>query len=154
MRVSIGDDELLPPWPTVFEIAEHTDTGAWVLIGGLMVQVHAIAAGITPPRPTRDVDVVVDVATAAGRFVEVSTALRGAGFDPHVPDQRTASIYRFARGHEEVDVMVPDHLPAHVRPRFMQRRRSLWTQGPRRFAAASKWESLVRPGPRRSEFRM
>lgn len=56
--VDIGDDELLRPWPTIFAVAEATDTTTWVLVGGLMTQVHARSAGIAPPRTTGDVDVV------------------------------------------------------------------------------------------------
>ena len=112
---------MLPPWPTVFTLAGLTDTGTWVLVGGLMVQVHAIAAGVTPPRPTSDVDVIVDVAAEQGRFSQMAAALRAAGFEPQVPDRSSSSLYRFIRGKEIIDVMVPDHLPSSIRPRFMRR---------------------------------
>ena len=121
-HVDIGADELLPPWPAIFDVATATDTSTWVLVGGLMTQVHARNSGITPPRMTRDVDLVVDVAASPGRFSEVGLRLRSLGFEPRVPAARDGRIYRFVRGNDEVDVMVPDHLPRHILPlRFMQR---------------------------------
>jgi hypothetical protein len=51
--VDIGYDHLLPPWTTVFEVARAIDVSDWVLIGGLMVQLHARRASIPPPRATK-----------------------------------------------------------------------------------------------------
>lgn len=47
--VNIGDDDLLPPWTTVFDVAEAIDVDEWALVGGLMVQLHARRASIPPP---------------------------------------------------------------------------------------------------------
>lgn len=85
-QVEIGNDDLLPPWSTVLDVIEATDINEWVLVGGLMVQLHAHRAEIPPPRATKDVDLVVDVAA------------NGAS-----------------------DVMVADHLPTRIKPRFMMR---------------------------------
>jgi hypothetical protein len=118
--VDIGDDELLPPWPTIFAVAEATDTTTWVLVGGLMTQVHARSAGIAAPRTTSDVDMVVDVAAAPGRFTEIANQLRAIGFEPRMPDTRSGRLHRFIRTGDVVDVMVPDHLPRRAKPRFMR----------------------------------
>jgi putative restriction endonuclease len=40
------------PWPDVAELAASVPAEAWTLIGGLMVQLHAIAAGLPVVRPT------------------------------------------------------------------------------------------------------
>ena len=53
---------------------------AWTLIGGLMVQLHAIAAGFPVVRPTNDVDVLLHVETGRGRAVQVAAALEGLGY--------------------------------------------------------------------------
>ena len=74
--VDIGDDDLLPPWSTVFEIAGAIDIADWVLVGGLMVQVHAYRAGMTLPRATKDLDLVVNVASLAIRLWSDRTAGR------------------------------------------------------------------------------
>ncbi|HEX4400403.1 MAG TPA: nucleotidyl transferase AbiEii/AbiGii toxin family protein [Galbitalea sp.] len=119
--VDLGDDDLLPPWSTVFDVIEATDTNDWVLVGGLMVQLHARRANIPPPRATKDVDLVVDVAANSASVTSIATALRRIGFEPIVPANRKEPIYRFQRDAEQVDLMVADHLPARLKPRFMMR---------------------------------
>ncbi|MBG6054580.1 hypothetical protein IWX81_000970 [Salinibacterium sp. CAN_S4] len=47
--VDIGDDDLLPPWTTVFEVARAIGVSDWVLVGGLMAQLHARRASIPLP---------------------------------------------------------------------------------------------------------
>lgn len=119
--VDIGDDDLLPPWSTIFDVIEATDANDWVLVGGLMVQLHARRANIPPPRATKDVDLVVDVATNSASVAHIATALLRIGFEPVVPASRREPIYRFQRDAEQVDLMVADHLPARLTPRFMMR---------------------------------
>lgn len=119
--VDIGDDDLLPPWTTVFEVARAIDVSDWVLVGGLMVQLHARRASIPPPRATKDVDLIADVQTNQGSFGSIGSALTGIGFEVAVPDARTSPIYRFTRGEEQVDVMVADHLPSGMKPRLRAR---------------------------------
>jgi predicted nucleotidyltransferase len=119
--VDIGDDDLLPPWTTVFEVARAIDVSDWVLVGGLMVQLHARRASITPPRATKDVDLIADVQTNRSSFGSIGSALTSIGFEVAVPDARNEPIYRFSRGDEQVDVMVADHLPSGMKPRLRAR---------------------------------
>ncbi len=119
--VDIGDDDLLPPWSTVFDVIEATDTHDWVLVGGLMVQLHARRAGIPAPRATKDVDLVVDVVANNSGMTSIASALTRIGFEPVVPFSRKEPIYRFQRNREQVDMMVADHLPSQLKPRFMMR---------------------------------
>lgn len=116
--IDIGDDDLLPPWSTVFDVIEATDANNWVLVGGLMVQLHALRANFPPPRATKDVDLVVDVAANSASVTSIATALLRIGFEPVVPANRKEPIYRFQRDAEQVDLMVADHLPARLNPRF------------------------------------
>jgi len=119
--LDIGDDDLLPPWTTVFEVARAIDVSDWVLVGGLMVQLHARRASITPPRATKDVDLIADVQTNRSSFGSIGSALTSIGFEVAVPDARNDPIYRFSRGDEQVDVMVADHLPSGMKPRLWAR---------------------------------
>lgn len=119
--VDIGDDDLLPPWTTVFEVARAIDVSDWVMVGGLMVQLHARRASIPPPRATKDVDLIADVQTNRSSFGSIGSALTSIGFEVAVPDARNSPIYRFSRGDEQVDVMVADHLPSGMRPRLRAR---------------------------------
>jgi len=86
-----------------------------------MVQLHARRASIAPPRTTRDVDLVADVITNGSSLSTLTGTLGSRGFIATVPDTRNAPVYRHARGEEQVDVMVADHLPSHERPRLQQR---------------------------------
>ena len=61
--MSIGTHEVtesIPAWRTVLDMAESAPKGSWMLVGGLMTQVHAGIAGPVS-RATADVDVLVDL---------------------------------------------------------------------------------------------
>ena len=117
-EVDLGDDDLLPPWSTVFEVVGATDAETWVLVGGLMVQLHARRSGVPPPRPTKDVDVVIDVVSKKTTAGSIAAQLSAIGFEPVIPRTKSAAMYRFQRGADQVDIMVPDHLPRWVMPRL------------------------------------
>ncbi len=86
------------PWPDVAELATAVPHEAWTLIGGLMVQLHAVAAGFPVVRPTNDVDVLLLGETGRGRAVQVATALEGLGYRlrPSI-DPRAGAAHRFVR---------------------------------------------------------
>lgn len=90
------------PWRLLFEIAEVTTPGEWVLVGGLMVQVHALRARVGASRPTDDVDLLLNL--AAANVGAVAAPLQALGFRPAEPRVRTV-LHRFHRGDESVDVM-------------------------------------------------
>lgn len=120
-EVDLGADLDLPPWPTVLEIARTIRTDDWALVGGLMVRLHEHRAGVTPVRITTDVDMLVDVAAPSVSLASTAAAITGLGFEPEVPDERRKPVYRFVRGAEQIDLMVPDHLPRGVVPRLRAR---------------------------------
>lgn len=97
------------PWPLVFEIADATREGSWVLVGGLMVHAHAIRAGVEPSRPTSDVDLLLDI--GASRVSDVAGPLQSLGFAP-LHGGATAPLHRFTRGEDVVDVMVEPGISA------------------------------------------
>ncbi len=124
--IDIGGDALLPPWPTLIDLVAATDPSTWVVVGGLMVQLHAYRASIPRARTTRDVDIVLALETGGASFAAVATSLERIGFTPQIPTSSKAPLYRFIRQHpnassEQVDVMVPDHPPKSRRPRYRQR---------------------------------
>ncbi|WP_431230181.1 hypothetical protein [Paenarthrobacter nicotinovorans] len=53
------------PWPQCVELARALPSTQWTLVGGLMVQLHAAAAGLAVSRPTADVDIVLHIETGA-----------------------------------------------------------------------------------------
>lgn len=52
-----ADDDTRALWQAVGELVDRLP-GEWVLVGGLMVQLHGAEAGMTDIRPTRDIDVL------------------------------------------------------------------------------------------------
>lgn len=107
------------PWPQVFEIAHALPSDRWALVGGLMVQAHALAAGIETTRVTLDVDVAVRIEAGAFSYAEAAAALTRLGY---TLDDSQRLTYRFRRGSDVVDLMVPDHerpAPRHARRDIM-----------------------------------
>lgn len=110
-----------PPWPLVAELAGALPVGSWVLVGGLMVQLHACAAGLEGVRPTADVDMLVDVMAGGTSVAGVAGLLRSHGLEIVEPGRPDAPAHRLRRGDETVDVLVADHLPSRSRPRLIRR---------------------------------
>jgi hypothetical protein len=103
------------PWPRVFEVAGALPADRWALVGGLMVQAHALAASVETTRVTLDVDVTVRIEAGAFSYAEAAAALTKLGY---VLDGSQRLTYRFVRGADVVDLMVPDHErppPRHAR---------------------------------------
>lgn len=57
IEVDLDDPQTVRLWTAVGELAERLP-GEWTLIGGLMVQLHAIEHGITDVRATIDIDIL------------------------------------------------------------------------------------------------
>ena len=103
------------PWPNVFELARVLPTSKWTLVGGLMVQAHAIAHGIEAIRPTTDLDVLLHIEIEPAVVSEAHNALAGLGYELQAPFDRKGPHYRYERGEEKVDVMSADHAAPTVR---------------------------------------
>lgn len=107
------------PWPRVFEIAGALPLERWALVGGLMVQTHALAAQIETTRVTLDVDATVRIEAGIFTYAEAAAALIQLGY---ALDRSTRLAYRFTRGPDVVDLMVADHErppPRHARREVM-----------------------------------
>ncbi|MFD4431471.1 hypothetical protein [Nocardia sp. NPDC058497] len=111
-----------PPWPQLVEIASFLPGDCWTLIGGLMVQIHAIHAGLPPTRATVDVDMVLHIETGATTFSRASYVLEQLGYSLVIPDSRRSFVHRFERPGAQVDVMVADNLAPRHQPTVAGRR--------------------------------
>lgn len=88
---------------------QHEYQRRWTVVGGCMVFLHAIDAGVEPPRPFHDLDVVVDARGPGTPIKDFSDLLTEMGFA--VADiGREGQAHRFRRGEVELDVLAPDHL--------------------------------------------
>jgi len=91
---------------TLDEVGQVLDPSTWMLVGGLMVHAHSIQAGVANPRPTDDADIVLEVAVS--NYTAAARQLQGIGFEPQNSLDPREPSYRFIRGPEQVDLMVPD----------------------------------------------
>jgi hypothetical protein len=82
--IDIDDAEALELWAAVGDLVGRLP-GQWVLIGGLMVQLHALEHGVTDVRPTRDIDVLGE-ARPPGALRAIDAELHDAGFVAVLPD--------------------------------------------------------------------
>ena len=118
LRVTAPPGGWAPPWPLVVEIAGVLPGRSWVLVGGLMVQLHARAAGVDEVRPTNDVDALVDVMASGVSLAGIVGALAATGFDVVEPGWPESPIHRLRRDDDVIDILVADHLPKRAQPRL------------------------------------
>jgi hypothetical protein len=103
--IDLDDQATVELWAAVGELAERLP-GQWALIGGLMVQLHALEHGVSNVRPTGDID-VLGQAHPPGALRSIDAALRGEGFDLAGPDLDGYG-YRYERDGLIVDLLAPD----------------------------------------------
>lgn len=115
--VDLDDEESRELWKAVRNLADLLPDG-WVLIGGLMVQLHALEHGVTDVRLTRDID-LLGQARPQGALTAIDRTLKTEGFDPLGPDV-DGFAHRYARGDLIVDVLAPDGMnpPPSLRGSF------------------------------------
>ena len=117
--LNLESDSALPGWQSVRDIAGSAVADKVTLIGGLMVDIHARRAGVVMPRPTVDVDVLVDYQAERSGLNSVARVLGSLGFS--LGDQGQFGFrFRHSDG-RKIDVMVADHLPSRMEPRLGRR---------------------------------
>jgi hypothetical protein len=107
IELDLQDDISRSLWHAVGDLAVRLP-GEWVLIGGLMVQLHAVEHGVTGVRTTRAID-VLGQARPPGALRAIDEFLRRDGFEPTHPDL-DGFAHRYERGDLVVDVLAPDGL--------------------------------------------
>lgn len=89
-------------WSVLKELTQATPEGSWVLVGGAMVQLHALRAGIGQTRLTRDLDALLDL--SRNSIGSIATSIQLLGFEPQIPSW-AGGFHRFRRGEDVIDVM-------------------------------------------------
>lgn len=92
-------------WHALMELSERVETG-WTLIGGQLVHLPCAERGLTPARPTNDVDTVVDIRASPDMLETFTRALTDIGF---IPDTSGDGIqHRWNRDLAQFDVLIPE----------------------------------------------
>ena len=99
------DDEL---WAALIELSELRP-GEWTLVGGQMVFLHAIEQGVSPPRVSTDLDVLVNARVVTGGVREFVTAIEDRGF-VLAGASPEGIAHRYRRAGVSVDVLAPEGL--------------------------------------------
>lgn len=97
-------------WEAVLDLSDQELDG-WTLVGGLMVMLHAIEAGVSIGRATKDVDAVAASRAVANATRKLSSTLLALGWDldaGRFKGERTG--FRFERDGLLFDVLAPDGL--------------------------------------------
>jgi hypothetical protein len=105
IEIDLDDQETLKLWSAVGELVERLP-GEWVLIGGLMVQLHALEHGVLDVRATADID-VLGQARPQGALRMIDESLRRDGFRM-VGLDLDGYAHRYERDGLIVDVLAPD----------------------------------------------
>jgi len=105
INVDPPDDESARLWASVGDLTELLPPD-WVLIGGLMVQIHALEHAVEDVRATTDID-VLGQARPQGPLRAIDKALRADGFEPEPPDL-DGYAFRYSRDGLIVDLLAPD----------------------------------------------
>lgn len=114
MTDQVTVDSHSQPWNIVFSLAEHSDTDSWLLVGGLMVQAHALLAGLET-RATVDADFLVDLITTPRAVDRITRILSQQGFQIKY-GTLTGYTTRMVGRAGIVDLLVADHLPRRLEP--------------------------------------
>jgi hypothetical protein len=100
------DDRTADLWSTLVDITERFPQD-WTLVGGQMVFLHAVEAGVGPPRVSRDLDLVVNARVRPPALPRMIRALGDIGLDADGVSPEGVA-HRFVRQHVSVDVLVPE----------------------------------------------
>lgn len=91
----------------------HTD---WTLFGGKLVQLHCAERGVSPVRPTNDVDTMDDIRATPGMLARSTGALTDLGF---TPDTSAVGVqHRWRREPAQNDVLIPEVVGARAAARM------------------------------------
>lgn len=124
VQVDLREDASVEVWAALVAIAGELPE-EWVVVGGVMVQLHALERGVQDVRITRDIDLLVQ-ARPQGALSRVAMALSERGF---VADTAVADGYahRFARDGVIIDLLAPDGIKPP--PRLFGRQKAIGVPG-------------------------
>jgi hypothetical protein len=133
IEIDVDDPQTLALWIALGNLAARLP-GEWVLVGGLMVQLHALERGGSDVRVTADID-VLGQARPQGALDAIDKALHAEGFELVGPDV-DGFAYRYRRGALTIDVLSPEGIRP---PRRSVDKRPSASPAVRRRSNGPKW---------------
>lgn len=134
----IHADHTTAPWNVVYTLAGDTKPSSWMLVGGLMVQAHAMLAG-RDSRPTFDADFMADILSDNLSAAHIVRALERHGYRMRTGTLTGYSSRMVNDDGSKVDIMSPDHLP-----RWTERKRLTTVHGENIFTTPGGAQALER----------
>jgi hypothetical protein len=105
-------------WHNALSLMSELD-GDWTLVGGLMVQLHAVRYGVPSGRLTVDIDILADSRRRPSATERIGSTLTDLGFEvaeqTRLRDPETA--FRFERAGTVVDLLAPEKTGRRRPPR-------------------------------------
>ena len=101
-------------WHALMDLYEYVNSD-WTLIGGQLVHLHCAERGVSPTRPTNDVDTVVNIRASQTILGIFTGALKDMGFTPDTSGDGIQ--HRWRRDHAQIDVLIPDGVGARAAAR-------------------------------------
>lgn len=80
--------------------------GGWCLVGGQLVHLHCAERGVSPSRPTNDLDAVLDVRADQQMLLRFTQVLHDLGFRPEISGEGLQ--HRYVRGEAQIDVLIAE----------------------------------------------
>jgi hypothetical protein len=93
-------------WHGVMDLHERLDHG-WTLVGGQLVHLHCAERDNAPPRPTDDIDTVIDVRAETTMLRTFTATLTDLGFTSGCVSAEGIQ-HRWIRDEAILDVLLPD----------------------------------------------
>ena len=128
-------------WDLILTLAERLEPTQWSLVGGQMVALHALNAGVAWPRVTRDIDMLANMEVLQSNLQACTAVLGDLGLKVRL--DHSGHAYRFsdtetvAPGALVVDLLAPDH---------RKRLSALWTVKGRTIQIDGGTQALRRVG--------
>ncbi|MBK8460136.1 MAG: hypothetical protein WAS07_15885 [Micropruina sp.] len=99
------DEAQRQSWYALIDLHERLNSN-WTLIGGQLVHLHCAERGASPPRPTNDVDTVLDIRASPLMHETFTGVLRAMGFAPEISAEGIQ--HRWRKDLAQIDVLIPE----------------------------------------------
>lgn len=108
------DEGQMQSWHALMDLYERINAD-WTLIGGQLVHLHCAERGVSPVRPTNDIDTVVDVRASPTILATFTGVLKELGFVPEISGDGIQ--HRWRRDAAQIDVLIPEGVGARASAR-------------------------------------